>query len=50
MFRKRLDMTIGECCEHLRDKNLSNLVQEIVKTDDKLARNSKFEEVFISKN
>jgi len=47
MFRKGLDMTIGECCEYLQDKNLNCLVQEVVEIENKSARNSRFEEVFI---
>lgn len=50
MFRKGVSMTIGECCENLRDKTMNNLIGEIVQTEDRSARNGRFEEVFISKS
>jgi hypothetical protein len=40
-------MTIGECCEHLRDKSNKELVGKIVEIEDKPTRIEKYEEVFI---
>jgi len=48
MYRKNIQMTIGECCEYLRDKSAKNLVHEIVVIDNKPERLERFEEVFIS--
>jgi len=50
MFTKGVVMTIGTCCEYLRDKVQSDLVSEIVMIEDKDERLEKFEEVFISKS
>lgn len=47
MFRNGLDMSIGECCEYLRNKSTKNLVHEIVVIDDRQNRLSQFEEVFV---
>ena len=47
MYRKGISMTIGEMCEHLRDKSTKNLVREIVEIESKPKRMSKFEEAFI---
>lgn len=48
MYRRGIQMTIGECCEYLRDKSSANLVKEIVEIEDKPIRLNRFEEVFIS--
>jgi len=48
MYRRGIQMTIGECCEYLRDKSSTNLVKEIVAIEDKPTRLNRFEEVFIS--
>jgi len=48
MFRRGKTMTIGECCEYLRNKSDYNLVKEIVVIEDKPTRLNRFEEVFIS--
>ena len=50
MSRKGFVMTIGECCEYLRDKNINGIIREIVKINDDSDRNRRFEEVFISKS
>ncbi|MBU0466944.1 MAG: transposase [Nanoarchaeota archaeon] len=50
MYRKGISMTIGECCEYLRDKSNYNLVKEIVEIEDKPTRLNRFEEVFISES
>jgi len=49
MNRKGVSMTIGECCEYLRDESNYNLIKEIVEIEDKPTRLDQFEEVFISK-
>jgi SRSO17 transposase len=48
MYRKGIQMTIGECCEHLRDKSSTSLIKEIVLIENKPERLERFEEVFIS--
>lgn len=48
MYRRGDIMTIGECCEYLRNKSTANLVHEIVVIKNKQTRLDKFEEVFIS--
>lgn len=48
MFRTGKSMTIGECCEYLRNKSTISLVREIVVIANKPERLEKFEEVFIS--
>lgn len=50
MFRKEISMTIGECCEYLKNKSNVALVKEIVEIENKPLRLERFEEVFISKN
>jgi hypothetical protein len=50
MYRTGISMTIGECCEYLRDKSNYNLVKEIVEIDDKPTRLNRFEEVFITES
>ncbi len=47
MFRNGMDMSIGECCEYLRNKSTKNLVHEIVVIDDRQNRLNQFEEVFV---
>ena len=46
MYRKGIQMTIGECCEYLRDESSASLVKEIVEIDDKQERLKVFEEVY----
>jgi SRSO17 transposase len=48
MYRKGIQMTIGECCEYLRDKSSTSLVKEIVEIENKPERLERFGEVFIS--
>ena len=48
MFRRGETMTIGACCEYLKNKSDYNLVKEIVVIEDKPTRLNRFEEVFIS--
>lgn len=48
MFRKGIQMSIGECCEYLRNKSTAEVIHEIVIIDDKRKRLSEFEEVFIN--
>ena len=48
MFRRGETMTIGECCEKLRDEADEKMVREIVEVEDKQTRLNQFEEVFIS--
>mgnify|MGYP001594519016 CR=1 FL=1 len=50
MYRKGISMTIGECCEYLKQKSTASLVREIVEIEDKPKRLERFEEVFISKS
>jgi SRSO17 transposase len=50
MYRKGITMTIGECCEHLRDESNYNLVKKIVEIEDKPTRLDQFEEVFIKES
>ncbi len=50
MFRKEISMTIGECCEYLKNKSNVELVKEIVEIENKPLRLERFEEVFISKS
>lgn len=48
MFSKGISMTIGTCCEYLRDKMQQELVTEIILIEDKSERLKRFEEVFIN--
>ena len=48
MYLRNLKMTIGECCEFLRDKAYKEIVEEMLLIKTKKARIEKFEEVFIS--
>lgn len=50
MYRRGIQMTIGECCEYLRDKSSVGLIKEIVEIENKPERLNRFEEVFISKS
>ncbi len=50
MFRSGKSMTIGNCCEYLKDKSGARLIRGIVEIEDKPERINRFEEVFISKN
>lgn len=50
MYRKEISMTIGECCEYLKNKSSVALVKEIVEIENKPSRLERFEEVFISKS
>jgi len=50
MFRSGKSMTIGNCCEYLRDKSNVKLIRGIVEIEDKPDRINRFEEVFISKS
>lgn len=50
MYRMGISMTIGECCEHLKNKSTATLVREIVEIENKPERLERFEEVFISKS
>jgi len=50
MYRRGISMTIGECCEYLKNKSNVALVKEIVEIDNKPLRLEKFEEVFISRS
>ena len=46
MHTKGIVMTIGDCCEYLRDKANSNLVAEIIAIEEKATRIKCFEETF----
>ena len=46
MHRKGISLTIGKCCEYLRDESNYNLVKEIVEVEDKTNRLCRFEEVY----
>ncbi|MEK6946579.1 MAG: transposase, partial [Nanoarchaeota archaeon] len=46
MYTKGMVMTIGDCCEYLRDKADSDLVAEIIAIEDKATRVKRFEETF----
>jgi SRSO17 transposase len=48
MYTKGMVMTIGNCCEYLRDKAQSDLVAEIIGIEDKVTRLKRFEKTFIS--
>ena len=48
MYTKGIAMTIGNCCEYLRDKANSDLVAEIIGIEDRATRVNRFEEIFIS--
>ena len=48
MYRRGQSMTIGECCEYLRNKSTTNVVHDIVVIEDKQTRLNQFEEAFIS--
>lgn len=50
MFRRGDKMTIGKCCEKLRDEADKKMVREIVEIEDRQTRLNQFEEVFISKS
>lgn len=49
MYTKGIVMTIGTCCEYLRDKTQQVLVKEIINIEDREKRLQKFEEVFFNK-
>lgn len=49
MYRREISMTIGECCEFLREKSTAILVKGIVEIEDRQTRLEHFSEVFISK-
>jgi len=48
MFQKKVKMTIGECCEYLKNKSYKELVEGMVIIENKEMRMEKFEKVFIS--
>ena len=48
MYTKGIVMTIGNCCEYLRDKAERDLVAEIIAIEEKATRLKRFEETFIS--
>lgn len=48
MYRRGFQMTIGECCEHLRNKSTKDSVREMVIIEGRQVRLNKFEEVFIN--
>jgi len=48
MFQNELKMTIGECCEYLKNKANKEMIGEIIFLENKKIRIEKFEEVFIS--
>jgi len=43
MYRKGISMTIGECCEYLKNKSTISLVKGIVEIEDKPTRLERFE-------
>ena len=48
MYTKGMVMTIGTCCEYLRDKAERDLVAEIITIEKRATRIKRFEETFIS--
>lgn len=48
MHTKGIIMTIGTCCEYLRDKAHNDLIAEIIAIEDKPTRLNRFEETFIN--
>ena len=48
MYTKGMIMTIGACCEYLRDKANTSLIAEIIAIEDSATRLNRFEEIFIS--
>ena len=48
MYTKGMVMTIGTCCEYLRDKANTCLIAEIIAIEDSATRLNRFEELFIS--
>ena len=48
MYTKGMIMTIGTCCEYLRDKANTSLIAEIIAIEDRATRLNRFEEIFIS--
>jgi len=48
MYTKGMTMTIGTCCEYLRDKANICLIAEIIAIEDSATRLNRFEELFIS--
>mgnify|MGYP001570192476 CR=1 FL=1 len=47
MYTKGMVMTIGTCCEHIRDKAEYDLVAEIIGIEERATRQKRFEEIFI---
>ena len=47
MYRSGKQMTIGECCEYLKNKSMNNLVNKIVIIENRKERLNKFQEAFI---
>lgn len=48
MYTNGLVMTIGECCEHLKNKADYDLVKNLVEIEDKTTRINSFKKIFIS--
>lgn len=46
MYRRGIQMTIGECCEYLQNKASANLVKEIVEVENKSERMNMLEEIY----
>lgn len=47
MFYRGMNLTIGECCTYIQDKEMNDFIREIIEIEDKEARINFFEEVFI---
>jgi len=47
MFSRGLNMTVGECIEHIQDTEMDGFIREIVEIEDRQERINYFEEVFI---
>ena len=48
MYTKGMTMTIGTCCEYLRDKANICLIAEIIAIEDSVTRLKRFEKIFIN--
>lgn len=47
MYYRGMDLTIGECCAHIQNREMDGFVREIIEIEDKKERMDYFEKVFI---
>tara|TARA_Y100000310_G_C20565100_1_gene755091 strand:+ start:90 stop:1265 length:1176 start_codon:yes stop_codon:yes gene_type:complete len=49
MFFRGINITVGECCNHIQNIGMDDFLMEIVEIEDKNTRIKRFQEEFISK-